>query len=310
MTSKCINQYLDTKGIKKGNKGYIYLAEAIQYMIFRPNASLKEVYMTVSSKYGESASKVTGCVNYSLKALSSTPKSFIHNAVDELSPVFSTSTVGSSMSPFDILLLVNKCLSLPSIALQMQRLNRYHMHTFVHCIHVAVLAVDMAAELGVSNSVLEEVCIGALLHDVGKLNVPLEILNKPGGLTDSEFTLIKNHPQQSYFSACCANVSDMVKAICLLHHRYLNKTGYPDTVPREFENTPYSWAVDIVTICDIFSAIVSPRSYSDSETSEKAIKELESLAEIGKVSNDNVNILKRLVESGRTIIDLSSITSV
>lgn len=309
MTSKCINQYLDEKGIKKGNKGYIYLAETIESVIYCPNSSLKGIYAKVAGKYNDSAAKVSGCINYCLKEMEITPKIFIHAAVEELAPFFNSSLGDNSINPFDILLLVNKCLSAPSIAYNMRKLNKYHMRTFVHCIHVAILSVDIASQLGVSEDVLEDVCTGALLHDIGKLSVPLNILNKPSNLDDAEFALIRNHPQQSHFIACCAGVCDMAKAICLLHHRYMNKSGYPENVPPEYEVTPHAWAVDIVTICDVFSAIVSPRAYSDSETNENALSELEHMAKAGKVDMGHVEILRELVESDRTILNLSAFTT-
>lgn len=310
MTSKCINQYLDEKGIKKGNKGYIYLADTIESVIYCPNSSLKDIYAEVADKYNESPARVSGCINYCLKEMDITPKIFIHAAVEELAPVFDASVNKDAyMNPFDILLLVNKCLSSPAIAHHMHKLNQYHMQTFVHCIHVAILSVDIATQLGASESILEDICIGALLHDIGKLSVPIEILDKPSSLNDAEFAIIHNHPQQSHFIACCAGVCDMAKAICLLHHRYINKSGYPENVPHEYEITPHAWAVDIVTVCDIFSAIVSTRAYSDSETNEIALSELENMAKEGKVDMGHVEILRELVESDRTILNLSAFTT-
>lgn len=312
MASKCINTYLDGKGIKRSTRGYLYLSELIEHMIFHPQSTLKEGYKVVASKFKETPSKVSGCITYSLKYasnLNTVPKSFIHDAVETLSPNFRVGDVQQGMNPFDVLLMVNQVLSGSPIVKNIQKLDHYHMPTFIHSFHVAVLSVTLASELGIRDDMLRDICLGALLHDVGKLSVPREILDKPGKLTEEEFRVIMNHPIQSFAIACCSSLSEMVRSICLLHHRYLDKSGYPDDVPAEYEMSEYLWAVDIVTICDIFSAIVSPRSYSDSESSSVALSQLDAMAEEGKVSWNAVNALRKLVESGRAVIDVSCFSS-
>ncbi|MBS1704751.1 MAG: HD domain-containing protein [Armatimonadetes bacterium] len=133
--------------------------------------------------------------------------------------------------------------------------------------------------------------MGALIHDIGKIGVPDEILTKPGALTDEEFAIIKRHPVIGYqmiadiplFEKCCAIVRD--------HHEKLNGRGYPNGIAGDEIPT----LVRIVTIADIFDALTSTRSYRGSMSLDKALEILGKESDQGALDRDLVNVFSELI---------------
>lgn len=147
----------------------------------------------------------------------------------------------------------------------------HHEGTFQHCLLVAGVAAIYVHGSDLSAAQSTVLMNAAILHDIGKAAVPLELLDKPGKLTDEEFEVIKQHPghahqylvQQSAFPAI---VLDAV----LHHHEALDGTGYPDGLKGE-SITPLT---RILTVCDIYAALIERRAYKDEMTPEQAISEL------------------------------------
>lgn len=144
-------------------------------------------------------------------------------------------------------------------------------YTAIHSINVCILSLTFGRSLGLSEKDLNQLGLGALLHDIGKMRVPLDVLNKPGKLSAEEFEIMKTHPQQGYeLLKEKDNLDDDVLTIIKNHHERLNGKGYPDKL-KENEISLYT---RIVSITDVYDAVTSDRVYHDGMTPHEALKKL------------------------------------
>jgi HD-GYP domain-containing protein (c-di-GMP phosphodiesterase class II) len=168
----------------------------------------------------------------------------------------------------------------PMVLDSLQLLAGHDDHTHQHCWMVMLLTLSvlrLAEQKGVLRPDYQDkinAALGSLLHDVGKTKVPLEILLKPGKLTEEEFRIVKRHPTFGYRMVVnTPNLMPVPKAIVAHHHRYLDGTGYSaEGVPLP-EHMPD--LVRIVTVADIYDAIVSERPYHVAALPFHALKILE-----------------------------------
>lgn len=134
----------------------------------------------------------------------------------------------------------------------------YDSCTYTHSKNVTLLALLASMEMQYDIKDLQTIAVGALLHDIGKLQVPLSILDKPGKLTKEEFAVIKKHPQIGYTllddNKC---LSSAVKQIVLQHHENYDGTGYPRMLD---VNNGYRHA-RLIHICDVYEAMCAKRPY-------------------------------------------------
>jgi putative nucleotidyltransferase with HDIG domain len=139
-------------------------------------------------------------------------------------------------------------------------IREYDQNTFEHSLNVAMLATNTAIGMGLPNETLEHVAQAALLHDIGKLQVPLEILNKTTDLTPEEFEIIKNHPQAGYDILYNDNrIHPEVRSAILCHHENYNGTGYPN----HFSGNQIPLIARIIRIADTYDAMYHKRSYKN-----------------------------------------------
>ncbi len=143
-------------------------------------------------------------------------------------------------------------------------------YTFGHSSRVAEYAVAIAAAFGLADSELTAVRVGAHLHDVGKIRVPHEVLNKPDRLTVSEFELIKQHPVYGVELLAAVDFPWDVKPIVRWHHEKVDGSGYPDGL--RGDEVPLS--AQIIGIADVFDALMTARSYRAALPREQALAEL------------------------------------
>ena len=137
-----------------------------------------------------------------------------------------------------------------------------------HCRRVARLASQVGERLGLSPGRQRSLAIGGLLHDIGKLRVPIDVLQKPARLSEHEFEQIKAHP--TYGVAIVRDLGGfdaVVQSLVRDHHERLDGTGYPGGL-REGE---ISLEARILAVCDVYDALISPRVYRAAWTQEQAI---------------------------------------
>lgn len=134
----------------------------------------------------------------------------------------------------------------------------YDACTYTHTKNVTLLALLAAIEMQYSVDDLRNIALGAILHDIGKLAVPLSILDKPGRLTPKEFAVVQKHPRIGYdMIADAGPVSSAVKQIVLQHHENFDGSGYPMCLDRYHG---YRHA-RLVHICDVYEAMCAKRPY-------------------------------------------------
>lgn len=134
-------------------------------------------------------------------------------------------------------------------------------YTYAHCVNVSVLAVGMGQALGLSRQVLADLGVAGLLHDVGKLAVPGDVLRKPAKLTQEEWGMMQRHPLEGVkmtmrMPGLSALTLDTMR-VCLEHHMNFDRTGYPE-IAHEWGQATLS---RIVAVGDCFDAITAHRSY-------------------------------------------------
>ncbi|WP_082766666.1 HD-GYP domain-containing protein [Ferrimonas marina] len=144
-----------------------------------------------------------------------------------------------------------------------------------HSVAVATLMLLFARHLGYRDDLLHQMVLGALLHDVGKVLVKSEILNKPGKLTDEEFAHMKDHAR---FGADIMKRTPGITAITLdivaNHHEKLDGSGYPNGLAADQLST----FARMITLCDMYDAMTSERVYHRAMTPPQALKLMRSMA--------------------------------
>jgi hypothetical protein len=137
-----------------------------------------------------------------------------------------------------------------------------------HTRRVALRAVEVGEELGLPASRLRGLALGGLLHDMGKLAVPGDVLSKPGSLTDDEYAIVKRHPQAGVrLLRDLGGFPDAALALVHGHHERLDGSGYPDGIAGD----ELDLDTRILAVCDVYDALVSPRVYREAWSHERAI---------------------------------------
>jgi len=151
-------------------------------------------------------------------------------------------------------------------------LKAHDEYTFSHAVNVAVLTLVQAEALGLDRQTLNDLGIAALLHDVGKLKVPEEILKKPARLTAEEFEIIKLHPANgAKILLSTPGISKLAYVVTFEHHIKYDLSGYPPVSPGRKLNLGSM----LVRIADTYDAMRSNRYYAKETPPEKTIKEME-----------------------------------
>ena len=142
--------------------------------------------------------------------------------------------------------------------LSLARLKTHDDYTYMHSVAVCALMIALARQLGQSEAEIREAGVAGLLHDLGKAKMPIDVLNKPGKLSDAEFTIIKSHPERGHeLLQQAGQQSALVLDVCLHHHEKMNGGGYPHGL-KEGE---ISLAARMGAVCDVYDAITSNRPY-------------------------------------------------
>lgn len=184
----------------------------------------------------------------------------------------------SKNAPIDAEELNSKCSSLLNktgpgleIFIILENMKKYDDSTYTHCINVALISTMLGRWLNFSEKDLDILMLAGMLHDIGKLTIPDEVLNKPGALTPEEYAIIKKHSLGGYNILKDQNIDERVKKACLLHHERCDGNGYPfglkaDKIPA---------FAKIVTIADVYDAMTAKRCYHEPFCPFKVIAMLE-----------------------------------
>jgi putative nucleotidyltransferase with HDIG domain len=143
-------------------------------------------------------------------------------------------------------------------------------YTAGHERHVAELAVAIAAEMGMTAEQQDSLRLAALIHDIGKISIPAEILTKPGRLSALEFSLIKQHSQSGYDIIRTIEFQQPIAQLVLQHHERLDGSGYP----RQLAGEDILPAARILAVADVVDAMSSHRPYRPALGAGAALAEI------------------------------------
>ncbi|MBA3996855.1 MAG: phosphodiesterase [Candidatus Accumulibacter sp.] len=146
----------------------------------------------------------------------------------------------------------------PGALISLARLKTADDYTYMHSVAVCALMVALARQLGLSDEETRSAGVAGLLHDLGKAAMPMDVLNKPGKLTDAEFAIIKGHPEAGYQMLLRGSgVNEMALDVCLHHHEKTDGSGYP----KHLKDAEISLYAKMGAVCDVYDAITSNRPY-------------------------------------------------
>jgi putative nucleotidyltransferase with HDIG domain len=146
----------------------------------------------------------------------------------------------------------------PEAFISLARLKTADDYTYMHSVAVCALMVALAKKLGLDEGQTRLCGMAGLLHDMGKVAIPMDVLNKPGKLTDSEFDIVRMHPVEGYKILSASNGVDAVALdVVLHHHEKIDGSGYPE----KLHASDISLHAKMGAVCDVYDAITSNRPY-------------------------------------------------
>lgn len=161
----------------------------------------------------------------------------------------------------------------PNALLTLIRLKNVNEYTYMHSVAVCVLMVALGRHLGLSEVQIKQAGTAGLLHDIGKMMIPNEVLNKPGKLTDEEFTIMKSHPVRGReILKSCYQVHETALDVCLHHHERVDGKGYPE----KLSGDALTLFARMGAVCDVYDAISSDRCYKAAWSPAEAIRKMAS----------------------------------
>ena len=168
-------------------------------------------------------------------------------------------------------------------------------NTSSHSLNVTRYSMLLGEHLGLDEEELRVLSQGALMHDLGKIGIPDNILKKPGGLDESEFEIIKQHPMMTSEILDTLETSDHFAAIARSHHERCDGTGYPDGL--NGEDIPL--LARIVAIADAWDAMTSNRVYRDAMNENIALDIIEREQDSGQWDPYLVGKFIKLIRQGK-----------
>lgn len=156
--------------------------------------------------------------------------------------------------------ILNEILNSEDVVVSLGKMKNLNDYLFYHSINVCVLSLIIGIYMGFNKQRLMEMGVGALLHDIGKMMIPDEVLAKPNKLTEDEFELVKEHSKLGYeMMKGMKNISDASCDVALHHHERFDGMGYPD----HLKNDGTHVYAKIVGLCDVFDALTSDKIYGN-----------------------------------------------
>lgn len=197
-----------------------------------------------------------------------------HAARDQVESMFQEARLGNAIDVRTTLPLVEAIQAEvernSSAVLSVARLKAHDDYTFMHSVSVCALMVSLARQLGLDAEQARLAGLGGLTHDLGKMFVPLDILNKPGRLTQPEYESMKAHAQAGADALARSNATPEAVDIALHHHEKVSGMGYPHGL----KGTDISLFARMGSICDVYDAVTSIRPYKKPWDPAASIREM------------------------------------
>jgi putative nucleotidyltransferase with HDIG domain len=163
-----------------------------------------------------------------------------------------------------------------SALISLARLKTADDYTYMHSVAVCAMMIALARQLGLDEAQTRSLGLAGLLHDLGKAVMPMEVLNKPGKLTEGEFAIMKSHPVKGHSILQQVGKLDPVALeVCLHHHEKVDGSGYPHGLHGE----AISLYAKMGAVCDVYDAITSNRPYKAGWDPAESLRKMAEWAE-------------------------------
>jgi putative nucleotidyltransferase with HDIG domain len=160
----------------------------------------------------------------------------------------------------------------PDALMWMSKIREQDEYTAEHCLNVCVLAMVFGRFVGLPEKEIVQLGLCGLLHDVGKMKMPIDVLNKPEKLSTTEFDIIKTHTLHGYslLSAATESFPSIVAETARSHHERIDGLGYPNKIPAKNLDS----LIRMITLVDAYDAMTSDRCYSKGRSNSDALKNI------------------------------------
>lgn len=236
------------------------------------NSTANETNVTPSATVSDKA--IAPQRSISIEKEMSAARETLEKARKATMAVLQEARMGNSVSAEDVAPLVEEISASiernASAMLTVSRMKTKDDYTYLHSVAVCALMIALGKQLNYQGS-LHALGMAGLLHDVGKMSIPDEILNKPGKLTDEEFKVVLEHPRNGWeLLKRSDDIDEIALDVCLHHHERVDGNGYPDKLSGE----ALSLEARMGAICDVYDAITSDRCYKQGWEPAYALKKM------------------------------------
>ncbi len=274
-------------------KGTLLLARdmeiTVRYIVRLENLGITAIYVK-DDRLNDVKPKDLVSFGIKSKALQTLYKNFFSIKSDVESKTAKTNinlnVINFNKSEFDNLIdqILNEMIHLNEISVDLHDIKTHDNYTLLHSLNVSIISTSIAILLDYNQYQIFDLALGSLLHDIGKILIPLNILNKPGGFTPEEFEVMKTHTLKGYeILRKESSIKPVSYCITLMHHERCDGTGYPKKLNK---NDIHEFS-RIVAIADVYDALTSDRPYRRRLLPEEALS---------IIRKDNIKYDQRILE--------------
>jgi putative nucleotidyltransferase with HDIG domain len=194
-------------------------------------------------------------------------------AIERLNAIFNYAKFKNTVNMSECFEIVDSLISNSkmgrNLISHMKTTNREYDYFLQHSVNVCILSLLMGTWMGYDEDSMRILGVSALLHDIGRVKISDDIVNKPGKLTPDEYVIVKNHTRHGFQILKDVNVSDeVIRSAALAHHERMDGKGYPFSL----QGTVLNEKVRIISICDVYDAITSTDPIKENKTHSKVLK--------------------------------------
>jgi HD-GYP domain-containing protein (c-di-GMP phosphodiesterase class II) len=195
-------------------------------------------------------------------------------AVAEVGKLFHEARMGKAIQPETLMPVATKIAASvernPGVLSALLRLRHQDTYTYMHSVSVGALMVGLGRQLGLDSSQLPEIGLAGLLHDIGKVGIELELLNKKGRLSEEEFGRLREHAPYGHRLLEKGNASEIALEVARHHHERTDGSGYPDRLTSD----DIRLCARMAAVCDVYDATTSDRPYKDAWPPAHALRKM------------------------------------
>jgi len=213
-------------------------------------------------------------IEFSMEDNINRARRLLNDAKPQVLAMYKDARLGKAIDPQATLPLVNEIDLMvqrnSAAILSVARLKTHDDYTYMHSLAVCALMISLARQLEMDEEQVKLAGVGGLMHDLGKSLMPLEVLNKPGKLSDAEYDIMKKHPAAGAKLLEKSGAAPEVIDIALHHHEKINGLGYPNRM----NGKEISLFSRMAAICDVYDAVTSERAYKQAWDPAGTIREM------------------------------------